>query len=218
VTPLRFTDLPAHLRAILVVALLATIAIAAGAFTVSYTALWNLAQASGVVQRPVAWVWPLLIDAMLIVAELAFVAAAAVSANRLLPALFMLVLGAGSLWFNLMRAPADQGVRLVAAVPPIVSLGSTMLIAFLVKILAAAMGRPLTYVPPPPPAAGMLGGPVPGLIYRPDAGGWNVPYPGLPPAGPRTPTGPAWQVTTFRKTHTTDKPAWRLGRAVTRRE
>jgi Protein of unknown function (DUF2637) len=188
-TSLRFSELPAHLRAILVVALLATIAIAVGAFVVSYAALWDLARESGVVDRPVAWVWPLLVDAMLIVAELAFVAAAAVGANRLLPAVFMVVLGAASIWFNLIRAPADQGVRLVAAVPPAVSIGSTILIAFLVKILAAAMGRPLTYLPPPPPAAGLLGGPLPGVIYRPDAAGWNVPNPGLPAGWPQGPSG-----------------------------
>jgi hypothetical protein len=171
-----FTELPAHLKGILVAALLLTIGIAAGAFTVSYAALWDLAKGSGVVDSAVAWIWPLLIDAFLIVAELAFVFMAMVHGNRLLPGVLMVVCGGLSVWFNLIHAPADWGARLVAGVPPLVSIAATVLIGAICKALARALGKPLTFAPPPQPMAGVLG-PAQGVLYRTDG------FPGGVPAG-----------------------------------
>jgi len=50
-------------------------------------------------------------------------------------------------WFNVTRFPADM--RLVTGVPPVASIFMTILIAFLVKILAQVLGKPLVYRPPP---------------------------------------------------------------------
>ena len=69
----------------------------------------------------------------------------------------------------------------------------------------AALGKPLGPIAPPP-ADGMLAGPVPGAVWRSDGTGWNLPPNGSPNGWPQSPTGRFQQATTFRKTHTTDKP------------
>jgi hypothetical protein len=57
-----------------------------------------------------------------------------------------------------------------------------MMLAFeidvqIVRWVMQALGKPLVPVTPPPPVGG-LAGPVPGVVWRSDATGWN-----LPPAG-----------------------------------
>jgi hypothetical protein len=80
-----------------------------------------------------------------------------------------------------------------------------MMLAFeidiqIVKWVMTALGKPLGPITPPPPG-GMLPGPIPGAIWRPDGQGWNVPQVGAPngwppglyggvPAGHRLPENP----------------------------
>jgi hypothetical protein len=144
---MNFSELPTSLRRILAVALLVTAAIGAGAFTLSFVALREVAAQPQAGWGPLAFLFPLIIDGLLVAAELVLVAASMLGRERLLPLGFVLGAGAVTIWFNITRVPAP--VRPVTAIPPLASIGATILIAYLVKILAVALGRPLTYVPPP---------------------------------------------------------------------
>jgi hypothetical protein len=64
-----------------------------------------------------------------------------------------------------------------------------MMLAFeidiqIVKWVMTALGRPVGPIAPPPPP-GLQAGPVPGVIYRPDGPGWNVPANGPPTGWPQ---------------------------------
>lgn len=175
---MNFADLPPHLRGILVAALLLTIAISAGAFALSFLALDSIAGQPGLQWTGLSWVFPFCIDALLVVAELALVAASCVTiprtgrpASRMLPFCFMLAFGATSVWLNTTRVPGD--LRFVASIPPLASICGTIMIAFLVKLLAQSMGRDLTYHAPPPQL-------LQGTVWRQDAS----PYPPPPGAAP----------------------------------
>jgi Protein of unknown function (DUF2637) len=145
---MNFSELPTSLRRILAVALLLVAAIGAGAFTLSFVALREVAAQPDAGWGPLAFLFPLIIDGLLVAAELVLVAASMLGRERLLPLAFVLAAGAVTIWFNVTRVPAP--VRPVTAIPPLASIGATILIAYLVKILAVALGKPLTYVPPPP--------------------------------------------------------------------
>jgi hypothetical protein len=54
----------------------------------------------------------------------------------------------------------------------------------IVKWVMQALGKPLGPITPPPPG-GMLPGPMPGAIWRPDTQGWNVPQVGAPTGWPQ---------------------------------
>jgi hypothetical protein len=179
----NLSDLPPHLRGVLVCALLLTIAISAGAFALSYVALDSIASQAGLHWSGISWVFPFCIDALLIVSELALVAASCVTiaetgrpANRLLPFLFMVAFGATSIWLNTTRVPTE--LRFVAAIPPLASICGTVMIAFLVKLLARSLGRQMTFHAPPPAAA--LGYPQTTVVQLPD-GSYGLP--GSPVAG-----------------------------------
>jgi hypothetical protein len=168
-----------------VVALLLTIAISAGAFALSYVALDSIASQDGLKWGLLSWVFPFTIDALLVVSELALVAASSVTnpqtgraENRLLPFMFMLAFGATSIWLNTTRVPGE--LRFIAAIPPVASICGTVLIAFLVKLLARSLGRQMTWSAPPPQMLTALPGPVPGTIYRPGVHN-GMPYGALPP-------------------------------------
>jgi hypothetical protein len=197
---MNLSDLPPHLRGVLVTALLATIAISAGAFALSFLALDSIASADGLQWGRLSWVFPFCIDALLIVSELALVAASSVinpetrrPESRLLPFMFMLAFGATSIWLNTTRVPGE--LRFIAAIPPIASICGTILIAFLVKILARSLGRQIAHHAPPPPL--LTAGPAqaPTVVYRADgAPMWNVPPGGPPALWPPAPDGqtPTW--------------------------
>jgi hypothetical protein len=188
---MNFSELPTSLRRILAVALLLVAAIGAGAFTLSFVALREVAAQPQARWGPLAFLFPLIIDGLLVAAEVVLVAASMLGRERLLPLAFVIGAGAVTIWFNITRVPAP--IRPVTAIPPIASIAATILIAYLVKILALALGKPLTYLPPPP-TTGILApmqAPLPGQITRlPDAttGLPEVaPYqytPGVPGYGP----------------------------------
>src|SRR6266487_2680786 len=143
---MNFSELPPSLRRILAVALLLTAAIGAGAFTLSFVALREVAAQPDAGWGPLAFLFPLIIDGLLVAAEVVLVAASMLGRERLLPLTFVIGAGAVTIWFNITRVPAP--VRPVTAIPPIASIAATILIPYLVKILAVALGKPLPYLPP----------------------------------------------------------------------
>jgi hypothetical protein len=172
---LNFSALPIVIRRVIVAAMLLTLGIAAGAFALSFSAQRSWADHTGLWSGRTSWIFPALIDAFFIVAELVLVIAAVFLASRALPLFLLTACAGGSVFFNLMHVPPDASwqVKATAAVPPLVAIGSTAAIAFVVKVVATALGKPLTYAPAAAaPVAGILG-PVPTTIYRAD----------LPPAG-----------------------------------
>jgi hypothetical protein len=128
--------------------------------------------------------WPLLLDGAFIVAQLAAILAGILRGNRAFPILTMLVTGALTVWFNLQHAGSDPGRRLTAALPPVLMMLAFEIDIQIVKWVMQALGRPLGPITPPP-GAGMLPGPVPGAIWRPDVAGWIVPSAGSPNGWPQ---------------------------------
>jgi hypothetical protein len=90
-------------------------------------------------------------------------------------------------WFNVARVPADW--RLVTAVPPVAGIFMTLLISFLLKVLALATGKTMVYEAPPPQAGYLM--PSQTVVSRLPDGSYGVPgspFPGygagtFPPQG-----------------------------------
>lgn len=115
-----------------------TVLIAALAFWLSFTALTNLAQRSGVAERQ-AWAWPLIVDGLIVVATVAVVALdrkrAAWYPWLLLMAGTLVSVTANALHATVAADPDVPGplAGCVAAVPPLVLLASTHLTVVLVR-------------------------------------------------------------------------------------
>lgn len=111
-----------------------TIGIASGAFWLSFTTLTDLAQRSGVAPG-LAWVWPLIVDGLIVVATISVVALSSRNDVSALYAWFLLFAGAGvSVAANITHALLVLDLRvpqivaaLVACVPPLVLLAVTHL-------------------------------------------------------------------------------------------
>jgi hypothetical protein len=99
------------------------------------------------------------------------------------PILTMLLTGALTVWFNLQHAGADPGRRLAAALPPVLMMLAFEIDIQIVKWVMTALGKPLGPITPPP-ADGMLAGPIPGAVWRSDGTGWNLPLNGAPNGWP----------------------------------
>lgn len=115
-----------------------TVLIAGLAFWLSFTALTNLAQRSGIAERQ-AWAWPLIVDGLIVVATVAVVALDRKRAAWY-PWLLLMAGTAVSVTANALHATvaADPSVPsllagCVAAVPPLVLLASTHLTVVLVR-------------------------------------------------------------------------------------
>lgn len=115
-----------------------TVLIAGLAFWLSFTALTNLAQRSGVAQRQ-AWAWPLIVDGLIVVATVAVVALDRKRAAWY-PWLLLMAGAAVSVTANALHATVAADPRVpgllagcVAAVPPLVLLASTHLTVVLVR-------------------------------------------------------------------------------------
>lgn len=115
-----------------------TVLIAGLAFWLSFTALTNLAQRSGVADRQ-AWAWPLIVDGLIVVATVAVVALdrrrAAWYPWLLLMAGTAVSVTANALHATVAADPSVPGLLAgcVAAVPPLVLLASTHLTVVLVR-------------------------------------------------------------------------------------
>lgn len=121
-------------RGVIVLALTGTILLALGAFWLSFTTLQDLAVLSGVPAGQ-AWVWPLIVDGVILEATISVVALrnSAPAARRF--AWLLLASGAGvSVAANIIHAVVASDTRvpaiiaaLVASVPPLVLLAMTHL-------------------------------------------------------------------------------------------
>ena len=180
---LRFADLNPLGRAIILVVAALTFGVAAVSFATSYGALYAWVRDTGLYSDRLTRLWPLLLDAAFIVAQLAAILAGILRGSRGWPILTMLLTGALTVWFNLQHAGSDPGRRLAAALPPVLMMLAFEIDVQIVKWVMTALGKPLGPITPPPPN-GMLPGPMPGAIWRPDGQGWNVPQVGSPNGWP----------------------------------
>ncbi len=186
---MSWSELPTNLRTVLGAALLLVIGVAVASFTLSFIALREVAANQVTGWGHNAWIFPLCVDAALLASEVVLVGVSMVKGvNRAVPFTFMVLFGALTVWFNIERVPAQW--RLVTGVPPVAGIFMTLLIAFLVKVLALALGKPMVYEAPPPPQMASLGALQSTLVRLPD-GSYGVPgspFPGygagtFPPQG-----------------------------------
>jgi hypothetical protein len=202
VTPtLRFRDLnPLGRLAIVVVALL-TFGIAAVAFITSYDALYDWVSDQRLYSDRVNQIWPLLLDAGFIVAQLAAILAGIMRAalhndrdvHRGWPITAMVISGGLTVWFNILHADAggDASVsrRVAAALPPVLMMLAFEIDVQIVKWVMKALGKPMDAGTALSPAGGML----PGAMYRPDVPlAWQY-HPGELPSGHGSLPGGSWQ-------------------------
>jgi hypothetical protein len=145
---LRFSDLNPLGRFIIVAVAVLTFGVAAAAFATSYGALYHFIRSTGLYSDDLARLWPLLLDATFIIAQLAAILGGILRGSRGWPILTMLLTGSLTVWFNLQHAGTDPGRRLAAVIPPIL-----MILAFetdvaIVKWVMRALGRPLETATP----------------------------------------------------------------------
>jgi Protein of unknown function (DUF2637) len=180
-----WSNLPTQLRTVLGAALLLVIGVAVASFTLSFIALREVA-AETHRWGAQAWVFPACVDAALVASEVVLVGASMVrGANRAVPFVLMVAFGALTIGFNVATVPAQW--RLITGTPPAAGILMTLLIAYLVKLMARVTGTAWEHHAPPP-AYGMLGAPgspIQGAMWRPDgvphfeAGPW-APYGQMP--------------------------------------
>jgi len=122
-----------------VTAITGTVFIAAGAFWLSFTALADLAQRSGI-EAGQAWAWPLIVDGIIVVATVAVVALASQSRPTWYPWTLLAAGAVVSVTANAIHAiiAADTDVPAVlaasvAAIPPLVLLSITHLTVILTR-------------------------------------------------------------------------------------
>jgi hypothetical protein len=204
---LKFSDLNPLGRAIIVAVAVLTFGVAAVSFATSYGALYAYARDTGLYSERLTRLWPLLLDGAFIVAQLAAILAGILRGSRGWPILTMLLTGALTVWFNLQHAGSDPGRRLAAALPPVLMMLAFEIDIQIVKWVMSALGKPLGPIAPPPPE-----GVLPGAVWRSDGLEWNLPSHSLPGGYPPEAYGRVPAGHSFPETHTTGKPAYRLGR------
>ena len=130
---------PRGRRLAVVTAITGTVFIAAGAFWLSFTALADLAQRSGI-EAGQAWAWPLIVDGIIVVATVAVVALANQSRPTWYPWTLLAAGAVVSVTANAIHAiiAADTDVPAVlaasvAAIPPLVLLAITHLTVILTR-------------------------------------------------------------------------------------
>jgi len=94
------------------------VALATGSFALSYDALRQLAVANQV-PKPLAWIWPLIVDGFIITASLAILHAVQRGRTARYPWALLVSFSGLSVAFNVLHAPPTAIARLVAAVPPL---------------------------------------------------------------------------------------------------
>jgi hypothetical protein len=177
---MSWSELPTSLRTVLGAALLLVLGVAVASFTLSFIALREVASASITGWGRNAWIFPLCVDMALLASEVVLIGVSMVKGvNRAVPFTFIVLFGALTVWFNIARVPAQW--RLVTGVPPVAGIFMTLLIAFLVKVLALALGRPMVYDTPPPQTAS-LAPPQTTVIRLPD-GSYGLPGSPMPGSG-----------------------------------
>lgn len=135
-------------RPIVVTGIATTVLIAVGAFILSFASLTDLAARSGI-DSSLAWIWPIIIDGLIVAATVAIVALAGHDRRTLAYPWFLLFLGAtvstaaNSIHAILTVGQLNTGVppvvsAIVAAMPPVVLLAITHLTVILVQKAAPA--------------------------------------------------------------------------------
>lgn len=119
-------------------AVVGTVFIAVGAFWLSFTALTDLAHASGIAATQ-AWAWPLIVDGIIVVGTVAVVALAG-QRGAWYPWMLLMIGAAVSVAANSIHAVVAAGADVVpvlaasvAAVPPLVLLAVTHLTVVLTQ-------------------------------------------------------------------------------------
>ncbi|WP_232331552.1 DUF2637 domain-containing protein [Agromyces laixinhei] len=125
-------------RLAMVTAIVGTVFIAAGAFWLSFTSLSDLARRSGI-DPAQAWIWPLIIDGIIVVATVAAVALAG-SRAAWYPWMLLIAGAAISVAANAIHAVVAETTEVplalaasVASVPPLVLLAITHLTSILIR-------------------------------------------------------------------------------------
>ncbi|MBT2483114.1 MULTISPECIES: DUF2637 domain-containing protein [unclassified Microbacterium] len=156
-----------------VTAVAGTVFIAAGAFWLSFTALADLAARSGIGAGQ-AWVWPLIVDGIIVVATVAVVALAG-QRSAWYPWSLLIVGALVSVMANAIHAvvAADADVpgvlaAAVAAVPPVVLLAITHLTVILTRPLPVPGDAESVEHPASPPEISPAAALVPGTPLAPD--------------------------------------------------
>ncbi|WP_232333603.1 DUF2637 domain-containing protein [Agromyces laixinhei] len=129
---------PDGVRLAMVTAVVGTVFIAAGAFWLSFTSLSDLARRSGI-DPAQAWIWPLIIDGIIVVATVAAVALAR-SRAAWYPWMLLIAGAAISVTANAIHAVVAETTEVplalaaaVASVPPLVLLAITHLTSILMR-------------------------------------------------------------------------------------
>jgi hypothetical protein len=181
----KFRDLNPVGRLTIVVVALLTFGIAAVAFVTSYDALYDWVAAQRLYSDQVNQIWPLLLDAGFVVAQLAAILAGIMRAalgddrdvHRGWPITAMVVSGGLTVWFNVLHAGLDSWSRSVAAaLPPVLMMLAFEIDVSIVKWVMKALGKPIN-------TAGAALSPMPGPY------GWPGAYAELPPAHGQPPGG-----------------------------
>jgi Protein of unknown function (DUF2637) len=150
---LRFSDLNPLGRAIIIVVAVGTFAIAAGAFLLSYGALYAWIHSTGLYADAGPWAgrleqaWPLMLDAAFIVAELAAILGGILRGPRGWPILVMILTGTLTVVFNVLHAQTPAA-RVAAALPPVLMMACFQIDLAIVGWVMRALGRADGGVPP----------------------------------------------------------------------
>ena len=184
---LKFRDLNPLGRLMIVVVALLTFGIAAVAFITSYDALYDWVASQHLYSDRVNQIWPLLLDAGFIVAQLAAILAGIMRAalhndrdvHRGWPITAMVISGGLTIWFNILHADAGGATwsrRIAAALPPVLMMLAFEIDVQIVRWVMKALGKPIDAGTALSPMGGMFpGAPVPGVLYRPVGGYGTVP-------------------------------------------
>lgn len=143
---LRFSDLNPLGRAIIVTVAALTLAVAAVAFATSYGALYAWVRDSGLYSDKLDHIWPLLLDAAFITAELAAILGAILRGPRGWPIFVMVITGSLTIFFNIAHAGthwSDWPKWLAAALAPILMMLCFQIDLAIVGWVMRALGRPL---------------------------------------------------------------------------
>lgn len=139
---------PAVSRRVVIASIIGTVVLATGAFVLSFASLTDLAVMAGI-NDSLAWIWPIIVDGLIVVATMSIVALASHGRRALWYPWALLAGGAlVSVAANASHAIlAANGVvpavvsALVASVPPVVLLAVTHLSVELVQRSAAPVPR-----------------------------------------------------------------------------
>jgi hypothetical protein len=149
----RFSDLNPLGRGIIAAVAVGTLGIAAGAFLLSYGALYawiqdtGLYADAGVYATRLERLWPLMLDAAFIIAELAAILGGILRGPRGWPILVMVLTGTLTVVFNVLHA-ATPAARVAAALPPVLMMACFQIDLAIVGWVMRALGRSDGGVPP----------------------------------------------------------------------